>query len=172
MITGRLVRFVAYTALAVSCFLPSRSNEMTSQHGEHVKAWEPAISIHLQILFSPVIEWFDYQSFIPISDLPDQIWSDMWSHIFYWLSITATGWLFLLYPALRRWPAVRWPAFGISVLGLAFLIHHLYDWATIYEPYFHLGTGGYFLVSAYLAFATYICMDAAERTDVETIANA
>jgi hypothetical protein len=145
---------------------------MTSQYGEHVKEWEPTIAIHFQILFSPLIEWFDYRSFITSSDLPDEIWSEMWLHIFYWLSITATGWLFLLYPILRRWPAVRWPAFGVSILGLAFLIHHLYEWATLYEPYFHLGAGGYFLVSAYFAFAAYICMDTFESNEVGTIPNA
>lgn len=163
--TRNKIRLLAYLALLVSLFLPSKANEMTSHFGEQVKVWEPSIALHLRILFSPLLEWHNYQSFIADSELSDSIWTDMWKNIIYWLPITLTGWLFLLYPSLRRLRnsklrrGVRYFALVTTALGSGLLIHHLIHWATIYDGYYHMGSGGYFLISAYLSLVFLISID-------------
>ena len=136
---------------------------MTSPYGEQVKAWEPSVALHLQILFSPFWVWRDHQGamrFIEPQDLDlDQLRHVMWAKILYWLFITLAGWLFVFYPLLRRSYRSRWIAFVTVVVGTGFLVHHLIDTATTYEGYYHMGIGGYLLIAAYMSFATYICLD-------------
>jgi hypothetical protein len=160
------IQLLAYSALIVSLFLPSKANEMTSQFGEHVKSLEPSVALHLRILFSPLMEWLDYQSFTRNSDLPNaEAWAGMWKNISYWLPITLTGWLFLVYPALQKLKSLsvrrraRYFALVTTIVGTGILIHHLIRWATIYDGYYHMGSGGYFLMSAYLLVALLILTD-------------
>ena len=165
MKTRTSILLLAYAALLMSLFLPSKANEMTSQLGEHVKAWEPSIALHFRILFSPLIEWFDYREFISMSERPDGLLADMWRHISYWLPITLTGWLFLTYPALQRLRGsalrrfARYSALLTTALGTGFLIHHLIGWATIYDGFYHMGGGGYFLMAAYFLLTLLIFFD-------------
>src|SRR5688572_16664618 len=136
---------------------------MTSEYGEQVKAWEPSIAVHFQILLSPLWEWRDYQAAVRITEGEDhgQLWHDMWAKILHWLFITFAGWLFIFYPLLRPSCCCRWIAFVTVVVGTGFLIHHLIDVATTYKGYYHMGIGGYLLIAAYVLFATYICLDIA-----------
>ena len=170
------IYLLAYSALVISLFLPSKASQMTSQFGEQVKNWEPALSLHLQIFLSPISEWLNYQvclsSLKPdeaMLGLPDECRSDMWRNIIYWLPITLTGWLFLGYPLLRRLRQlpmrrrVRYCALFTSAGGTVLLTNHLVRWATLYTGYYHMGSGGYFLMSAYLLLSLVILIDTITR---------
>jgi hypothetical protein len=144
---------------------------MSSDLGEQVKAWEPAIALHVRILFAPVIEVLDGLSTLSSIAFSDrgEFWNQMFRQVAYWLPITLAGWLLLLYPLARQLtspPARRYLrliALVIAVIGAGLLVHHLLRWATLYEGQYHMGIGGYFLMLAFLAQCALLLTDILEH---------
>jgi cation transport ATPase len=155
----------------MSLILPSKASEMSSHLGETVKAWEPAIKLHVRVLFAPVIDLLDGFSFANSIEARHE--TEMWTQVFYdiayWLPITLSGWLMLLYPLVNylskritnqtRRRSFQISTLMISVIGTSFLMHHLFHWATLYEGYYHMGIGGYFVMLAFLALCALVLND-------------
>jgi hypothetical protein len=158
-------------SLCISVLVPSKASEMSSHLGEQVKAWEPPIALHLRIFFAPLIEVLD--GLAGVGEINDrdlkEYWRVIYAQIAYWLPITLAGWLMLLYPlvnylrkriaskSIRR--AAQSCALVIAIAGTAFVTHHLYRWATLYEGHYHMGTGGYFVMLSFAALCALMLHD-------------
>jgi hypothetical protein len=147
-----------YASLFMSLILPSKASEMSSDLGEQVKVWEPAMALHMRILFAPAIEILDGFSFLDSIAIGEraELWNQVLWQVAYWLPITFTGWLLLLYPLAHRLsspPARRYlclVALVIALIGTGLLVRHLLRWAMLYEGYYHMGIGGYFVMLAFV----------------------
>jgi hypothetical protein len=173
--TRKFLLLLMYTALFISLLLPSKANEMSSDLGEQVKVWEPAMALHMRILFAPVIQVVDGLDFLNSVEFRDrgELWNQMFWQMAYWLPMTLAGWLMLLYPLVHRVTSLRARrylhliALVIAVTGTGLLVHHLLRWATLYEGYFHMGIGGYFVMGAFFSLCALMVFDAIETSSVK-----
>jgi hypothetical protein len=172
MMTRKLWLLIMYAALGVSLLLPSKASQMSSQLGEQVVAWEPAINLHFRVLLAPAMEIMDTLGFLSSLGTDGErqtLWVQALHQIVYWLPITLAGWLMLLYPLVyqstltpaRRY--LRWTALLIAVTGTGLLAHHLVHWATLYAGYYHMGMGGYFAMLAFGALCALLLCDVWEK---------
>jgi hypothetical protein len=172
MMTRKLWLLLMYTALGISLLLPSKASQMSSQLGEQVVAWEPAINLHFRVLLAPALQTLDALSFLSSLGTDDErhaLWAQTFYHIAYWLPITLAGWLMLLYPLVYRSTQtptrryLRWMAWMTAMIGTGLLAHHLVHWATLYAGYYHMGLGGYFAMLAFSALSSLLLCDVLEK---------